>query len=71
MPVSNSSAAWAAIREKQAVEEQTEMLKVVGFVAVVLGIAFIVGQMNRRRSRLRSQQSIITQQALNLTSSNK
>lgn len=66
MPVSNSTAAWAAIREEQAAREQTEMLKVVGFVAVVLGIAFFVSRINKRRAILRAKQASITQRALNM-----
>ena len=66
MPVSNSTAAWAAIREEQAAKEQTEMLKVVGFVAVVLGIAFFVSQINKRRAMLRAKQANITQRALSM-----
>ena len=46
MPGSNSTAAWDAIREEKAAKERTEMLKVVGFVAVVLGGVFI-NQMHR------------------------
>jgi hypothetical protein len=67
MPVSNSTAAWAAIREEQAAKEQTEMLKVVGGVAVILGLAFFVSQMNRRRSILRAKQANITSRAMSMS----
>tara|TARA_B100001094_G_scaffold225139_1_gene219349 strand:- start:52 stop:258 length:207 start_codon:yes stop_codon:yes gene_type:complete len=66
MPVSNSTAAWAAIREDQAAKEQTEMLKVVGFVAVILGVAFFVNRINRRRSILRAKQANLTSRVLSM-----
>jgi|MDTA01.1.fsa_nt_gb hypothetical protein len=66
MPVRDSSAAWAAIREEQAAKEKTEMLKVVGFVAVIIGVAFFVSQINRRRSSVRHRQSQLVSKALNI-----
>ena len=60
MGVSNSDAAWNAIREEQAANEQTEMLKVVGFVAIVLGVAFFINKTNKRRSILRGKSANIT-----------
>ena len=66
MPSNDSSEAWAAFKEAEQTKELTEMIKVIGVVAVILGLAFLVGQSNRRRSILRGKTANIAARALNL-----
>jgi hypothetical protein len=73
MTSNNAVAILRELREEKAMEEQakivkeqTEMVKVVAFVAGVLGLAFFVSQIHQQKSKLRAKHANIKKRALNI-----